>query len=672
MNAELAFSQPSENFFQPNVGFMSFMACNNSLTRMVVTTDGYNPIYGQIYYYTRANVSDPWSNKIQILGIPVSNMRWTSVAMSADGSKLVVIGYNIPAYTFKWINGAYVFQGTITNPVGYLSFAGLNMSSDGSRIVMSNVSGYVYYSTWNNSTNNYNELVQTLDTTPRNLSNNQYANLAMSANGNRIAFCDYNAQNVPSFIFADWNGSNYGQFIAISELTSNKLALCGGGAFSPDGGCLIINAQQPMYGYFNSTVGNFTGFINVPSNIMPPLYGLYYINIFSITHDGSHLFWNLNRDDMTIKMVTLEFITPTLYLGDKVIVHNLDVNFYDANVFVKDPTAGLHIANKEYVDAVVDATNTLILSNVSTDTVSTSEYNNLIAERQLVQSDLATQINNLYQYFFNASRTEAVLFGPKFLNPLSINGCYLWMDGADSASITKSGNYITRWADKSRKGYHFTQSNTSHSPTFLTNSLNNNSVISFSSSSQTYLGGLTGFDFGTNSYSLFAVCKFNSVNSFGGIFSRSKYGGQQGRIVMSVGGGNYSAGIYHSTVSTMETSISSLDNYVIFELLVNRIQGKDSIFINGTKKNEQSYTPDNTISYTASAANNMIIGGYNNSTGGITPPQDGCYLDGYIAEIVAYSRPTDMIDDERQQVEGYLASKWGLTSYLPTDHPYIA
>ncbi len=48
MNAELTFSQPSENFFQPNVGNISFMAINKSLTRMVVTTDGYDLRYGQI------------------------------------------------------------------------------------------------------------------------------------------------------------------------------------------------------------------------------------------------------------------------------------------------------------------------------------------------------------------------------------------------------------------------------------------------------------------------------------------------------------------------------------------------------------------------------------------------------------------------------------------------
>ncbi len=409
MNATLTFTQPYESFFQPNVGSLSFMAINNSLTRMVITTDGYDQRYGQIYYYTRASESDAWSNKIQILGIPVSGMRWTTATMSADGNRLVVIGYSVQPYVFKWVNGAYVFQGIVGNQTnGNLNYASASMTSDGSKIVLTTVGGYSYYATWNSSTNNYNSLIQTLDTTLRNLSNNQYGNLAMTSNGNRIAFCDYNSQNVPSFIFADWNGTNYGPYTTITAL-NGQLNLCGGGALTPDGGCLLVNAAQPMYGYFNSATGNFSGFVNIPSTSVPPMPGLYYINIFSITHDGLHLFWNVNRDDQTIKIITMEYSTPALYLGDEVTVHNINVNFHNANVFVKDPTVGLHVAHKQYVDDRVAATHELILTNVTSDTTSTTEYSDLIAERQIVQSDLATQINQLYQYFFNKSRTESIL-----------------------------------------------------------------------------------------------------------------------------------------------------------------------------------------------------------------------------------------------------------------------
>ena len=46
----------------------------------------------------------------------------------------------------------------------------------------------------------------------------------------------------------------------------------------------------------------------------------------------------------------------------------------------------------------------------------------------------------------------------------------------------------------------------------------------------------------------------------------------------------------------------------------------------------------------------------------------GLFYNGKMAEIIISSYSWDT--SERQQVEGYLAHKWGLTSSLPNDHPY--
>jgi hypothetical protein len=66
----------------------------------------------------------------------------------------------------------------------------------------------------------------------------------------------------------------------------------------------------------------------------------------------------------------------------------------------------------------------------------------------------------------------------------------------------------------------------------------------------------------------------------------------------------------------------------------------------------------------------MIIGGYNDTNGNIVTPNAALYLDGNVAEIIAYSNQYDMTDETRQLIEGYLANKWGIQSYLPVDHPY--
>ena len=42
--------------------------------------------------------------------------------------------------------------------------------------------------------------------------------------------------------------------------------------------------------------------------------------------------------------------TPSLYLGNELIIHESDVNFQNASVLVKDPISNLNVANKVYVD----------------------------------------------------------------------------------------------------------------------------------------------------------------------------------------------------------------------------------------------------------------------------------------------------------------------------------
>ena len=42
--------------------------------------------------------------------------------------------------------------------------------------------------------------------------------------------------------------------------------------------------------------------------------------------------------------------TPSLYLGNELIIHESDVNFQNASVLVKDPISDLNVANKVYVD----------------------------------------------------------------------------------------------------------------------------------------------------------------------------------------------------------------------------------------------------------------------------------------------------------------------------------
>jgi hypothetical protein len=98
----------------------------------------------------------------------------------------------------------------------------------------------------------------------------------------------------------------------------------------------------------------------------------------------------------------------TLYLGDEVTVLNSNFNFNNANAFVKAPTENLHVANKSYVDTADQMLRDLIISQATT---SSQAYTNLLAMITQLQADntaLETQVDNLYQYFFNQPRDGPV------------------------------------------------------------------------------------------------------------------------------------------------------------------------------------------------------------------------------------------------------------------------
>jgi hypothetical protein len=55
--------------------------------------------------------------------------------------------------------------------------------------------------------------------------------------------------------------------------------------------------------------------------------------------------------------------------------------------------------------------------------------------------------------------------------------------------------------------------------------------------------------------------------------------------------------------------------------------------------------------------------------GAISATLVGYYLTGQIAEILSFNVPLN--DNNRQQIEGYLAWKWGFNKSLPEGHPYF-
>ena len=89
-----------------------------------------------------------------------------------------------------------------------------------------------------------------------------------------------------------------------------------------------------------------------------------------------------------------------LYLGREIYMNNSNINFNNANVFIKGPTQDDHMANKEYI-VTIQTDRQLIIQNMSEDrNTNYLELSEKIAELQRKKDELNTQLNNLRTYFF--------------------------------------------------------------------------------------------------------------------------------------------------------------------------------------------------------------------------------------------------------------------------------
>ena len=242
--------------------------------------------------------------------------------------------------------------------------------------------------------------------------------------------------------------------------------------------------------------------------------------------------------------------------------------------------------------------------------------------------------------------------------PTQVSGLVLWLDASDPTTITQSSGNITQWRDKSTSA--LTATGVSN-PQYVTNVQNGFPGISFDGSTQYFNLG-NNLSMGTNQLYIFVVSKFNSTAD-GAIIGKSLYGGATGRysllrvggtlnpLIQGSGGGN-------DTGVNSDTSTSTR--------LLNMVWDRSNIILyqNGSSIFSLSFSDSANVTNGFS----LLIGAYQNSSGG-TPPVAGLYMNGYIHEILMYMTPTGspLGNTARQQIESYLAQKWGLT--LGAGHP---
>ena len=213
----------------------------------------------------------------------------------------------------------------------------------------------------------------------------------------------------------------------------------------------------------------------------------------------------------------------------------------------------------------------------------------------------------------------------------------LWLDASDETTITDNGaatRRVSEWRDKSGNNNHAIQENLSRQVATGLLQVNGLNTIQLAHTKEMY--SLTPAS--ANWQDVYIVARWDGAEDFHdfvGLFTGEEgSGGIQGnkntKNLYSYGWGN-------------------------------------NLFINGTSSTTADVLPTMASTFIISMASNFPVGIDGYCIGNDRRLGNRNWR-GMVAEVLAFDRK--LIDQEKQEVEGYLANKWGIASVLPTGHQY--
>ena len=277
-------------------------------------------------------------------------------------------------------------------------------------------------------------------------------------------------------------------------------------------------------------------------------------------------------------------------------------------------------------------------------------YNSVLDATQIAQVN--TYLQQKWNTSFLITARAPPIVARSFI-PTDIPDCLLWLDAADTSSITLSGGIsVVSWYDKSGNGNTATVPDTS--PVYMEASVNGMGIISFDGSA-TFLNSPCTIN--TASHSLFVVHNPGSTASTtsGNDTRLLSFQDTLGYIIFPY---NYNSRVGYINSFTDSSAVSLFEGNVAgaYQVLCANIQSGDlATYNNGALITSSS------AALLSSTSDTLSIGAY-----GVVPNQEQFYY-GSVAEIIIYN--TVLTSSQRIQVESYLAWKWGIAGSLPATHP---
>ena len=253
--------------------------------------------------------------------------------------------------------------------------------------------------------------------------------------------------------------------------------------------------------------------------------------------------------------------------------------------------------------------------------------------------------------------SRSMLVGNPMKSPIA--GYTAWYDASDTSTITLSGSNVTQWNDKSGNAYHLSQATTSRQPRSGINTVNGRNAITYdgtddrlqasTASNWTFLHHTATHTFMVFYTNTAAASQRLMETSTDGEFRGIMYTiDTNDTVYAECDTGNVSNRPYQ--MSTTLTVPQPGASYWTFAsdpgnaTAANRIKiRKNGVAAGGTNTN--TATPSTSV-----ASYPLTVGGW--------AKPDSYSLNGYMCEIIIY--PSILSDSDRNTVESYLATKWGI------------
>ena len=269
---------------------------------------------------------------------------------------------------------------------------------------------------------------------------------------------------------------------------------------------------------------------------------------------------------------------------------------------------------------------------LSTGTVNTSSITtNALQVNSYINAQGGT-ISNVGTEHFTVSKYTTTF------TPLLISGCILWLDAQDPYALSvqpANGTSLTSWKDKSPSGFTFTSAGSAYNTTIM--------------------NGLPGISVAVNP---FRYNPGSPQNNWQEVFVVAVYSG---------GGSTF--------IDTTANRPALITGYSDMTVIIYGGGGESNWQSAGTysMSNFWQNGVNSTSAFPGILSPSVLRTAYSSPISAVgmnigTDRNNGGRFNGHVAEVIAYN--TALTSNQREQVEGYLAWKWGINSVFPIQYTY--